>query len=160
MDQRLRATIATASSMADRWCVKAPRHLVPGTGDMGTGQGPEDFRDLHGPEASSHHCHRWPSSVADRGAALKPPDIWCPHRDKGTARDLRIFGTCTGTRGFEPPSPRMARLRGRKLALSSPQGQGHRTVRPPGVLQIRGKVSVRPPLERFSSHFSPLHPLP
>ena len=48
MDQRLRATIATASSMADPggW-VEAPRHLEPRRGDRGTSQGPEDFQDLH-----------------------------------------------------------------------------------------------------------------
>ena len=112
MDQRLRATIATASSMVDPGgCVKAPRHLEPRRGDRGTRQGPEDFRDLH------------------------------------TDESLRATIVMDNT-------PKRT-----GVSASSPQGQGHHMVRPPGVLQIRGKVSVRSPLERFSSHFSPLHPL-
>ena len=47
-----------------------------------------------------------------------------------------------------------------EISASSPQGQGLCSVTPPGEFQIRGNVSVVPPLKRFSSHFSPLHPLP
>ena len=41
-------------------------------------------RDLNGPEASSHHRHGWPSSVADwGGAALKSPNKKEPrHRSR------------------------------------------------------------------------------
>ena len=57
------------------------------------------------------------------GAALKPPDIWSPEEGTGAPdRDQRIFGTCTWTRGFEPPLSWTARLRGQELTLSSPQG--------------------------------------
>ena len=41
--------------VADRGAaLKPPRHLAPAQG-QGHRTGPEDFRDLHGPEASSHH---------------------------------------------------------------------------------------------------------
>ena len=131
-------------------CIPMRMNLIKAPGERGSG--PFSFERNGHLSSPSRSClgslflHPW----RNQGAELKPPDIWCPEEGTGAPdRDLRIFGTCTWTRGFEPPSPWTAHLRGRELALSSPQGQGHRMVRPPGVLQIRGKVSVRPPLERF-----------